>query len=352
MIQVQPQPHYTFVIRTLMRLFEQGLLTNVEEIDVEPAYGFDAQLRYNNKHVRYIHGASLDINGNGASHIATLKERAKRFMTNFGYNTPQGKAFVSPRYLNEIQNYLNRYGLEEHNTFAEVPTYIETVIGLPCFIKPNDGYRGTDVYRCTTMEEVQSVLEVMQKRCYELIIVEAAANFPEYRLVIYDYAFFACYSKSPLAIRGDGHSTIESLVYAAKHSLESTGRTLDVEALKPHIDIRMKQAGLTLQSVIPEGQSVQLLDMANLSVGGTTDDYSDVIHPHWQQLCTELSRDMNLRLVGIDFMCSDITAPEGEYTIIEINAAPSLQAYAAIGKGQAQKVDSLYLSVFNSPPHI
>lgn len=335
-----------------MRQFEQGLLTNVEEIDVEPAYGFDAQIRYKNKQVRYIHGASLDTNGNGAAHIATLKERAKRFLTNFGYNTPEGKAFVSPRYLEEIQSYLNRYGLVEHNTFAEVPTYIETVIGLPCFIKPNDGYRGTDVYRCTTMEEVHRVLGIMQNHWYKLIIVEAAANLPEYRVVTHDYKFFACYSKSPLAIRGDGHSTIEALLYAEKKSLESMGRSLDIDTLKPYMDTRMKQAGLTMQSVIPEGESVQLLDMANLSVGGSTDDYSDKIHPHWQELCAALSRDMNLRLVGIDFMCSDITSADGDYTVIEINAAPSLQAYAAIGKSQANRVEMLYSSIFNSLPHL
>jgi hypothetical protein len=336
-------------VKTLVHLFESGALTNVEQISVEPDYGFVAQIRYKNQRVRYIRGASMDVNGNAAANIAKDKGYAKRFLTELGYHTPRGKAFVMPRRVAELTTYLETYSLEERDIFEAVPDYIKGTIGLPCFIKPNDESRGTDVYRCTSMAEILDTLRLLETRCYELIIVEEAVNLPEYRVIIFDGQFIACYSKTPLSIEGDCRSTIAELLHAAQQAMEAAGRKLDLETLKPRIESQLKQSDLTEQSILPDGQLLQVLDMANLSVGGSTEDYTEVLHPYWQSLCIRLSRDMNLRLVGIDFMCLDITQPDSEYMIIEINSAPGMYNYACIGPVQAQRIERLYLSIFNSP---
>jgi len=343
------KPHYTSAVKALIRLFDAGALTNVEHIWVEPEFGFVAQVRYKNSHVRYVHGASVDVNSDGAHNVATAKDYAKTFLIDFGYHTPHGQAFLLPRRVAELQSYLETNHLEVRNTFDAVPDYVMMTVGLPCFIKPNDGYRGVDVYRCTSMPEVHDALKILETRTYNLIIVEEAINLPEYRVVIYDGQFIACYSKSPLSVRGDGHSTIAELLRASQQAMLAAGRKLDLAALEPHIESRLKRSNLTEQSVIPDGQSLQLLDMANLSVGGSTEDFTNMLHPDWQALCIQIASDLNLRLVGIDFMCANITRPDADYTIIEVNAAPSLNNYASIGPEQAKRVDALYQSIFNSP---
>lgn len=344
------KPHYTHIVKTLIRLFEKGLLPNVEAISVEPDYGFVAQIKYHNKSARYIHGASVDVNTNGATFIARDKAHAKRFMRELGYHTPAGRAFVLPKYLAELKPFLESYGIDETSTFSAVPRYITQEIGFPCFIKPNDGYRGVDVYQCWTMAEVDTVLSIMETRCLELIIVEAAATLPEYRVVVFDGEVIACYSKVPLSVIGDGHSTIQSLIDTAQQAMTQVGRKFDFDQLRPQIERRLSKNNLDLSTVLPAGEALQVLDTANLSTGGKTEDYSPLLHPHWGGLCVQLSRDMNLRLVGIDFMCEDITRADADYTIIEINASPSLSNYFTIGEVQAQRVDALYQRIFNTPP--
>ncbi|MBK9748804.1 MAG: hypothetical protein IPO91_18780 [Chloroflexi bacterium] len=341
--------HYTHVVKSLIRMFEAGQLSNVITIYVEPDYGFVAQVKYRNLSVRYIHGASVDVNANGASFIATDKAHAKRFMTALGYRTPIGKAFVVPRRMDELKSYYESYGIEETSTFSTIPDYVTNTIGFPCFIKPNNGYRGVDVYQCWDLSDVNAVLTTMSERCYDLIIVEAAASMPEYRVVIFEGRFIACYSKRPLSITGDGTSTIEQLLLVLVDEMARIGRKVDLEQLKPQIQHRLSKNNLDLATVLGSEMPFQLVDMANLSTGGSTEDFTHLLHPQWQALCIQLSRDMNLGLVGIDFMCADITRPEADYTIIEINAAPALNNYASLGALQAQRVEALYLEIFNTP---
>jgi D-alanine-D-alanine ligase-like ATP-grasp enzyme len=101
--------------------------------------------------------------------------------------------------------------------------------------------------------------------------------------------------------------------------------------------------GFSRRSVLPKGQAVTLLPNANLSTGGDAIDVTEVIHPKWKTLARNIARDMNLRYIGIDIMSTEtLDKPPGDYVVIEINAAPGLDNYSAMGPRQKRIVEGLY----------
>jgi len=99
--------------------------------------------------------------------------------------------------------------------------------------------------------------------------------------------------------------------------------------------------------VLPAGRAWQAFQVSNLSVGGDSEDFTDRIHPHWRELCIEISAAMGLRFSGVDLACEDICRGDSAYSVLEINAAPGLDNYAASGPRQAELVRDLYRRVFN-----
>jgi len=343
------QPHYASVVQTLIRLYNAGRLPHAQAIDVEPNYGFTATIHYQNGSRRYINGAAIDLNTSGAVRIAKDKGEAKRIMQQLGYQTPHGKTFLTPKRMGEIQQLIQRFGIQEGNTIAAIPEYINDHIDYPCFVKPNDGYRGQNVHKCHNLDDLTAALEQLVAAHLDLILVEVAITLPEYRIVVFEGNVFACYSKSPLTIYGDGSATIQTLIDRHYDRLLSQGRKINLEIVRPQIQRRLDNLNLTPDSVLLAGKTLQLVDVGNLTTGGMMIDNIQNLHDHWRELCVQLSHDLNLRLVGIDFLCGDIADPNSEYSILEVNAAPSLNNYAALGASQANAVEDLYAQVFNTP---
>ena len=67
----------------------------------------------------------------------------------------------------------------------------------------------------------------------------------------------------------------------------------------------------------------------------------------WQQFAIELVQKFNLTLCGLDFMCADITQPNATYSVLEINATPTLSGYATLGTAEYQRVRNLYRRILN-----
>lgn len=110
----------------------------------------------------------------------------------------------------------------------------------------------------------------------------------------------------------------------------------------------MRRRKLNFNSVIPNNNIVYLLDNANLSTGGEAIDFTENIHSDFKKLAVSITRDMELRLAGVDILTSDITSPIIDYTIIEVNSAPSLTHYASFGEVQRNRVENLYLKVLKA----
>jgi D-alanine-D-alanine ligase-like ATP-grasp enzyme len=235
---------------------------------------------------------------------------------------------------------------EQQRGINEALGYAQT-IGYPIFVKPNNMSQGAFVTKARN--EVQ-VIETMRQIFVrtDVVLLEEPCAGRDYRVVVLGDKIISAYERRPLAVIGDGVSSIEELLHQAKTGLADYGRpNSEIDLSDPRIEIRLGALGIIRDSVPLLHEEVTLLDNANLSTGGTSVDVTDLIHPEFAAIAISASHTIGLRLSGVDFICADLSQKPSnqDWNIIEINAAPGLDNYSSLGHLQAERVRNLYREV-------
>jgi D-alanine-D-alanine ligase-like ATP-grasp enzyme len=306
------------------------------EVFLEPEWGVVGQLNYANGTKRYFRGTTLDINTMGASEIARDKDYSKIFMQSMGYKVIPWRKFYSNKWAEKIGS---------KDTVDAAYKYASTKLHLPVFLKPNSKSQGVGVTRVHTKTEFYKIFRSIA-RIDNVVLVEKAVTGKDYRVVVLDDEIISAYERIPLMVEGDGRRTILQLLKVKQKEFIAAGRDKTFTLEDPRLLAVLQRQKLSFDSVIAKGITVQLLYNANLSSGGTSVDVTDRIHPFFKELAIKLTKDMGLRLCGVDLMIEgDIFSPTEQYYIIEINSAPGLDHYAALGKKQQDIVERLYTKV-------
>jgi D-alanine-D-alanine ligase-like ATP-grasp enzyme len=344
--ELEVKAHYSFITRLLLDLFQSGELPNICEITVEPEYGYAGRIVYQNRSVRLFRGADVGINASSARQIAADKGYTKYFLTLLGYETPPGKVFLLPDYISALDKALARYAFQHYARVEEIDPYIVATPGYPCFIKPNEGAQGKGIYKCWNKQDVESAVAHYQRDQTRTLLVEKAITWPDYRVVVLRDEVIACYRRTPLAVRGDGISTIKELLLQKRAHLIATSRPALIDMDDTRIVRQLARSNYHLETVLPRHVVCQILDVSNLSAGGELEDFTERINQRWREMCIAVTADMGLGFCGIDLACADIESPQAEYSILEINDSPSLANYAATGEEQYGRVRGLYKKIF------
>ncbi|MBC8097812.1 MAG: hypothetical protein H7Y11_00075 [Armatimonadetes bacterium] len=343
------QPHYLFITRLLIDLYHAGELPNVAQLEIEPVYGYVGRIVYHDGSVRLFRGTHVGVNDNGASEISRDKGYTKYFLQQLGYQTAPWRIFLLPRYHQQVQRNLSRFGVTEYPVISDIEAYIASIGGYPCYIKPNDESQGKGVYKCYDADGLQIALTEYQRERYNTIIVEQNVPYPDYRVVMYAGEVIACYLRRPLTVIGDGEASIATLLNRKQSLFEAAGRPVLLNLDDPRITKKLAHAGYTLASIPAPEVAIAVYDAANLSTGGDAQDVTEQLHPQWAARCAALTAQMGLKLCGVDLACADIANPDAPYSIIETNAAPGLDNYATLGAPQLARVRALYQRIFNQP---
>lgn len=304
-------------------------------VHLEPQWGIAGQITFASGRKRYFRFSSIDMNPLGASEIAKDKDYAAYFMQRMGYPVPEGRPFYSPDWAKAIGS--------DQSTEAAYGYARE--LGFPVLVKPNSGSQGKNVAVAFNRRELLSSLREAFKND-RVALVQRIVRGRDYRLVVLDDVVISAYERIPLNIVGDGASSILQLLEQKQRQFIATGRDTVLAIDDIRMRRRLARHALDLNSVIRAGETVYLLDNANLSAGGEAVDVTDVIHPDLRDFAVRLTRDMGLRLCGVDLVFEgDASIMPTELTILEVNAAPGLDHYAQVGTKQAQIVEDLYLEV-------
>ena len=308
---------------------------------VEPEWGIAGQIIYPNKIVRSLRMYSLDLNHIASSDIARDKDYAKFFMKERGYPVAEGKTVFSDAWAKAIKS---------NNKIPTGIKYAEK-LGYPLIIKPNSKSQGVGVTLVLNKFELASGLKEIFKGD-KIAIIEQYLPGRDYRIVVLDKEIISAYERLPLSVIGDGKSSIFKLLKQKQRSFIITGRDTKINFDDRRIKLKLKHFGHTLNTILPKGEKIFLLDNANLSTGGDSIDVTNNIHVGFRKIAVNLSRDMGLRIVGVDIMITkgDITKnpKDCSYYIIEINAAPGLDHYVTTGKKQRKIVEAMYLKILKA----
>jgi D-alanine-D-alanine ligase-like ATP-grasp enzyme len=303
---------------------------------VEPEWGVVGQITFKGGRKSYFRYNTLDLNPVGASDIAKDKDYAAFFMKKMGYPTPRSKSFCSPDWAQAIGS--------KSDTGAALR--FAKIIGYPVIVKPNSGSQGVGVSLVHSAKELQRALKQVFKSD-KIALVQQPVRGRDYRIVVLDNKIISAYERIALSVTGDGRSTVAQLLKKKQRHFIAFKRDTLIKSDDPRIRAKLRVQGLRMNSILEANRIVYLLDNANLSTGGDAVDVTNEMHTSFKQMAIALTRDMGLRLCGVDIITADITIP-GKFCVLEINAGPGLDHYVKNGPAQQKMVEDMYRTVLRS----
>ncbi len=308
------------------------------KITLEPRYGLAGQIAFPDGRYFYFKNTSLDINAHGASELAKDKGYTRYFMERLRYKIPRGQNFFSDHWCEVNHSSDNK----------ETALKYADSLGYPLIVKPNSGSKGRDVYMVGGAADLPTILDRLFEK-NNIILIEEFISGDDHRLVVLGDECLIAYKRMPLTVVGDGATTLLQLFEKKKIEEQEAGRKIAIEASDSRMNFRLENFYKKDWSYIPgAGESIQLLDNANLSSGGEAIDVTDIIHESYKDAAVKLARDMGLQFAGVDFITTDdITKPIQNATFIEINSSPGLLHYQTLSEVAAGRVEDLYLKILN-----
>ncbi len=344
--------YYPYIIRTILRLVAEGKLPEVTSVDIEPDYGYMMRLGYANGAFRVVFGYNFGVNLASSAELAKDKGYTKFILRQMGLNSPKGSEFLLPWWYEEIGRPQQLRGNPNVRTVADAPRYVDEHLSYPVYIKPVDGSRGDDIYLVHDAKRLKEICELYETKRIRVAIIEQPVSLPDYRVVCLDGKLVCAYRRIPLHVVGDGTSTVEQLLYRLQGELDAAGRDAQLDLEDERLKAYLAAHHIDLSDIPEAGRTVILAAISNLSAGGTSDDVTETIHQRWVDVATAVAKGFNLRLIGLDLACADITSPDAAYSIFEVNSSPGFDHYASSGPIQQKRVEDLYLAVLNEPPSI
>ncbi len=307
-------------------------------VELEPEFQFAGEIIFSNGRKHLFRNTDLNINLAGAGGIAKDKGYTSYLLTKYGFRVPRGQTFFSERLLPNLD-------IDKRRDIESACKY-GYEMGYPVIVKPNNLSQGALVCKVHNDDDLRSVAEMIFERTNVMLVQELCIG-KDYRIVVLGDEIISAYQRLPLTVTGDGKSTIESLILQKQSKFPDLGRpNAEIRPEDFRIWAKLEYLGLTRDSVLSKGESLILLDNANLSTGGDAIDVTDTLHYSYADLAIKIAKTMGLRLCGVDIMCPNAEEALSEnYWVIEVNGAPGLDNYAAIGDDQTERVKTLYRKV-------
>lgn len=216
-------------------------------------------------------------------------------------------------------------------------------IGFPLVFKPLDGNKGRGI--TINIKSKEKALEAwnIAKKISPVVIAESFVEGEDHRFLVINYKLVAVARRTPAHVIGNGRSTIQQLIHKENQDPKrGDGHAKILSRIKiDEITFGiLNDQKLRLDSVLPKGKKLFLKRQANISMGGTSEDVTEDVHPQTILLAERIARLMNLDICGIDVVCSDITKPLTQETgaVVEVNAAPGFRMHLCPAKGLGKNV--------------
>ena len=289
------------------------------------------QLGYGKNQVRF-RATMTERTNSIAVDIACNKEETKRLLQDAAIPVAKGVTISDPEGVRDAVRH----------------------VGFPLVFKPLDGNHGKGAtINVQTMEEAVAAFEYAQRYSRRVIIERFITGY-DFRILVIDHKMVAAALRVPAHVTGNGLNTVQELIDIENqdprrgygHENVLTEITVDRDTL----DLLAKN-NYTLDSVIPNGETVYLKSTANLSTGGTSIDVTDLVHPENVFTCERISRVIGLDICGIDIMAPNLTHPFSENggVVLEVNAAPGFRMHLAPSEGLPRNVAAPVIDMLYPP---
>ena len=229
-------------------------------------------------------------------------------------------------------------------TKADIEELVKPFYNKKIVVKPRNTNYGIGI---TVFSENATKTQIMNAIEYAFrfddnILIEQYCKGLEYRFLVINGKCLSVVHRRNASVIGDGKSTIRELIKMKNkedwHAL--TGSPIKTD--EPVVEY-LKIQGLTYDSVIPEGKRITLRLNSNVSTGGESLVFTDIMPDRFKKIAEKASRAFDAKICGVDIIIEDMK--KDKYAIIEINDNPgySINEWPYEGKGEKIGVSILKL---------
>ncbi len=258
----------------------------------------------------YFFRSTTPLNNDASVHVCKNKFSANYVLAKAGFPVPKAVAFS--------QRKLQQTALAD----------LIKPLRFPLVAKPmqNSGRGALVLCNIKNLPDLNNHLNTIFAHHEYAQIEEFHQNFREYRVTLLKNKAIGVIERNPASVVGDGTHSIEELIAISNHKRAILSTHLTISPL--HYDQEYKQCleeqGLSLKSIIPENQRIQLCHTVNTGRGGDITSMETQIHPHNTAYLYKALQELGLVYGGFDVLCEDIRLPfiSGKWCIIEVNHNP------------------------------
>ena len=241
---------------------------------------------------------------------------------------------------------------KEFTNIEEAKLNIDDFIGKPSVIKPKSTNFGLGISIFPDGASKNDLHEGLKLAFNNdnTVLVEEFIKGKEYRFLVIDDKVCGILHRVPANCIGDGKKSIRKLIdIKNQSSLRGKGykKPLEKIALDDNAKLFLKQRGLDFDYIPKKDEVVYLRENSNISTGGDSIDYTDLIPEKFKEIAIKAARAAKAKICGVDMMLEDYKSEDSPYAIIEINFNPAIHIHSYPYKGTERNIAKEVLKLLN-----
>jgi GNAT-family acetyltransferase (TIGR03103 family) len=189
-------------------------------------------------------------------------------------------------------------------------------------VKPARGEQGHGVFVDLQSAKGVKAAHAEVRKFSDDIIIEQFVSGKDVRIIVIDGEVVAAAVRKPASIVGDGLHNIRDLIEKQSRRREAATRGESRIPIDDETVRCLRHVGHTLDTVLEDGEFLEVRKTANLHTGGTIHDVTGDLHVSLADAAMRAARALSIPVVGLDFVVPAIDQPA--YWIIEANERPGL----------------------------
>ena len=180
------------------------------------------------------------------------------------------------------------------------------------------------------------------------VLVEEFIKGKEYRFLVIGDKVPGILHRVPANVIGDGKSSIKELVEEKnKSSLRGKGYKTPLEKinLDNNAKLFLNHLGKDFEYIPDKDEVVYLRENSNISTGGDSIDYTDLIPQRFKDIAVESAKAAGANICGVDMMIEDYKDENSNYAIIELNFNPAIHIHSYPYKGKEREIAKEVLNI-------